>query len=103
MLLPKSSDPSILKDYRPIVLIHSVRKFFSKVLANRLAPRLGTLAYPSQSRFIKGHFIQDNFRYVQASAKSLNARRHCCLHLKMDISGWPFLLEIMQRVGFTNV
>jgi hypothetical protein len=42
------------EDFRLISLIHVVGKLISKALANRLAPRLGELAHPSQSAFIKG-------------------------------------------------
>jgi hypothetical protein len=60
-LIPKTSAVVALKDYRPISLIHLVGKLFSKVLSNRLAPRLGPLIHPTQSVFVKGRVIQDNF------------------------------------------
>jgi hypothetical protein len=60
-LLPKSAEALTVKDYRPILLIHIVGKLLSKVLANRLAPKLAGLVHISQSAFIKGRFIQDNF------------------------------------------
>jgi hypothetical protein len=80
-------------------------KLFSKVLMNRLALRLSELIHVSQSAFIKGHYIQDNFRYVQSVA-TLNARRRQSLLLKVDISCafdtvlWPFLIDVMAHVGF---
>lgn len=40
VLLRKKDIPSGLKDYRPISLIHSISKLFSKGLAMRLAPRM---------------------------------------------------------------
>jgi hypothetical protein len=64
ILVPKTAEVASLKDYRPTSLNHIVGKLFSKVLANKLAPRLSSLIHPSQSAFIKGQFIQDNFRYV---------------------------------------
>jgi hypothetical protein len=54
VLLLKTPDASAIKDYRLISLIHVIGKLFSKVLANRLAPRLGELVHASQSAFIKG-------------------------------------------------
>jgi hypothetical protein len=36
VLLPKKQDPTSIKDYRPISLLHSFGKIWSKVLANRL-------------------------------------------------------------------
>jgi hypothetical protein len=83
-----------------------VGKLLSKALPNRLAPRLGELVHPSQSSFIKGHMVHDNFSFVQASTRLLSARRQACLLFKVDISKefdsmvWPFLLEIMEHVGF---
>jgi hypothetical protein len=46
-LLPKSPKAETLKDFRPISLIHLLGKLFSKVLVNRLAPRLSSLIHPS--------------------------------------------------------
>jgi hypothetical protein len=106
VLLPKSDAPATIKDYRPISLIHSLAKLMSKVLANCLAPRLHEMVHSNQSAFIKGRFIQDNFRMVQSSAKVLHARQKPCLLLKIDIArafdsvSWPFLMEILQHFGF---
>jgi hypothetical protein len=58
--------------------------------------------------FLKGHYIQDNFRFVQALAKLLHAWRIPYLPFKADISrafdsvAWPFLLEILGHIGFSN-
>jgi hypothetical protein len=60
-LLPKVNNPEGLGDYRPISHIHSFRKIFAKVLGNRFAPTLLHLISASQSAFIKGRQIQDNF------------------------------------------
>jgi hypothetical protein len=56
-LLPTSAKSSKVTDYHPILLIHIVGKLLSKVLANRLAPRLSNLVNNNQSAFIKGRFI----------------------------------------------
>jgi hypothetical protein len=98
VLLPKKAEVSSIKDYRPIALIHIMGKLISKVLASHLAPKLWDLVHVSQSVFIKGRFIQDNFKLVQASAKVLHAWKVACLLLKVDIArafdsiSWPFLL-----------
>jgi hypothetical protein len=58
--------------------------------------------------FIKGRVIQDNFHYVQSAAKLLHVRKKPSLLLKIDITqafdsiAWPFLLEIMQHVKFSQ-
>jgi hypothetical protein len=53
-LLPKSSKAVGMRDYRPISLIRTIGRLISKVLANRLAPRLHELVHHAQSAFIKG-------------------------------------------------
>jgi hypothetical protein len=76
ILFPKSLDPVYLGDYRPINLIHSFGKIFSKALSNRFAPMLPPLVSPNQSAFIKGRQVQDNFRCVLDMAKALAAKRN---------------------------
>jgi hypothetical protein len=85
VLLPKSSDSCTIKDFRPISLIHAVGKLIFKALANRLAPRLGELSPPQPERLYQG-MLDDNFRFVQASARLISARRQACLLFKVDIS-----------------
>jgi hypothetical protein len=76
ILLPKSLDPVSLGDYRPISLIHSFGKKFSKALSNHFASVLPLLVSPNLSAFIKGRQIHDNFRCVLGTAKILAAKRN---------------------------
>ena len=59
-LLPKKEDADQPKDFRPISLVHSFAKLVTKLLANRLAPKLQEMVSLVQSAF-----IQDNFMLVQ--------------------------------------
>jgi hypothetical protein len=68
VLLPKNKEPAIVRDYRPISLIHIVGKLFSKVLVSHLAPKLGELVQPNQSAFVMGWLIHDSFKFIQSSA-----------------------------------
>jgi hypothetical protein len=84
-------------------------KLISKVLANRLAIRIGELVQPSQSAFIIDRVIHDNFKYDQAATKLLHARKLPTLLLKVDLAQaldsvtWPFLIEVMDYMGFDNL
>jgi hypothetical protein len=106
VLLHKTQMPEGLKDYRPISLIHSVGKLFSKGLALRLASRMHELIKPNQSAFIQGRRIHENFMVVQLSCRWLHAHRCPSMLLKIDLAkafdsvAWPFLLELLQHVGF---
>jgi len=64
VLLRKVAAPSRLKDYRPISLMHNIRKLVAKALAVRLAPHLPVLIRHDQSTFIRGRSIHDNFMSV---------------------------------------
>jgi hypothetical protein len=65
VLVPKKKEPLSMADYRPISLSHSFVKIISKLLANRLAPKLGDLISTNQTAIIKKRCIHDNFMYVQ--------------------------------------
>ena len=101
-LLPKKEDPSCIKDYRPISLVHSFAKLVTKILANRLAGTLDQLVSPNQSAFIKGRFILDNFMLVHQTTKFLHQQKQPRILLKLDINkafdsvSWPFLLEVLK-------
>jgi hypothetical protein len=100
VLLPKSTEATLVKDFHPISLIHVIGKLISKVLANRLASRLGELVQVNQSAFIKSRTIHNNFLMVQRLAKLLHARQKPSFLFKIDIArafdsvAWSFLLEI---------
>lgn len=105
-LLPKKEDAVMVKDFRPISLIHSFAKLVTKLIAGRLAGKLSALVAANQSAFVKGRCIHDNFVLVQQTAKFLHQQKQPRVLLNLDISkafdsvSWPFLLEILQRRGF---
>lgn len=106
ILLRKNSNPTRLKDYRPISLMHSFSKLFAKCLARRLAPRLKQIVANNQSAFIRERSIHDNFRAVQLACRWLHTKRIPTVLLKADIAkafdsvAWLFLIEILQHIGF---
>jgi hypothetical protein len=106
ILLPKVENPYNAKEFRPISLIHSFAKLITKILANRLGGQLDSMVSENQSAFIKGRFIQDNFMLVQQTARFLHSQNQPTIMLKLDISkpfdsvSWPFLLEVLQSLGF---
>ena len=84
-LLPKKLDAIKVGDYRPISLILSIAKNFSKLLANRLAPHLNKLVSKCQSAFIKHRCIQDNFLYIQNTVRRFQKMKIPALFMKLDI------------------
>ncbi|GKA14811.1 RNA-directed DNA polymerase, eukaryota, reverse transcriptase zinc-binding domain protein [Tanacetum coccineum] len=59
ILIPKTPNANMVKDYRPISLIGSMYKIISKILANRLVVVLGVLVNEIQSDFVADKQILD--------------------------------------------
>jgi hypothetical protein len=86
--------------------VHSVVKIFSKILANRLVPRLTEMVSSSQSTIVKKRCIHDNFVLVQSIIKELHRKKVPALFLKLHIAkafdsvSWAYLLEVLEKLGF---
>ncbi|WVZ86569.1 hypothetical protein U9M48_033328, partial [Paspalum notatum var. saurae] len=100
VLLPKHDGAENLASYRPISLIHSASKLFAKLLSLRLAPSMRDIISKSQTAFIKGRSIHDNFLF------EISPQRNPMLLIKLDISKafdsvrWDYLLAFMEHLGF---
>jgi hypothetical protein len=106
VLLAKKQEAKKAGDFIAISLMHSVAKILAKILANRLAPHLQSIVSTSQSAFIKGRSIQDNYQYIQGAINHFHRSKTPMCFLKLDIAKafdsvrWDYLLEVMQRLGF---
>jgi hypothetical protein len=73
-LIPKTSDPSTMNDFRPISLVSLPLKFITKLMANRLQQIIIPTLQKNQYGFIKGRNIQDcigwAFEYLYICHKS---------------------------------
>jgi len=108
VLLRKKPDAETVGDYRPISLIHSFAKLFTKVLARRLAPRMHSLVKSNQSAFIQTRLIHENYKAVNLTGKFLHRQKVPSALLKLDIAkafdtvNWQFLLELLSHLGFSR-
>jgi hypothetical protein len=111
VLIPKSSDPSDLKDYKPISLCSVFYKILSKCLVNRLIPHLNALISENQSAFLPCRLISDNaliafecFHAIHRSRKGEDS----FFAYKMDLSkaydrvDWEFLEGALLKWGFDS-
>jgi retron-type reverse transcriptase len=106
VLLPKKEEASRIGDYRPISLVYSISKIFSKILANKLAPKLQEMVSSSQNAFSKKRCIHNNFVLVQGLVKEFHRKKTRAPFIKLDIAkafdsvSWTYLLEVLETLGF---
>jgi hypothetical protein len=66
--------------------MYSSANLLTKIFANRLAPRLNQIVSHSQSAFIQGRSIHDNFQYVLGAINHFHNAKTLMLLLKLDIT-----------------
>lgn len=66
ILLHKKGDAADLGNWRPLSLINTDSKLFTKIIATRLNAKLGRLITPLQTGFVQGRRISDNGLVLQA-------------------------------------
>lgn len=84
ILLLKKLDGLSMTDFRPISLIHSTAKIFTKLLTKKLTPLLDSMVLKCHSAFIKKRSIHDNFLYVQDTVGRLHRSKIPALLMKLD-------------------
>jgi hypothetical protein len=97
-LIPKKGEAGALSDFRPISLIHSLIKLFTKVLARCLAPKLDEMVDSCQTAFIKNCCIQENYLYVQNMARFFQRTKNPLFFSSLIL---PKLL--IQFLGLTSL
>lgn len=107
-LIPKKSKYSSFGDYRPISLCNAIYKIIAKVLANRLKLLLGKIILIEQNGFVSGREITDSILLVLEVVHTLSTSKQARIIIKLDVTKaydrmrWPFLMEVMKRMGFCN-
>lgn len=109
MLIPKVKDATKMTQLRPISLCNVLYKIVAKVPTNRLKVILPRIIAPTQSVFIPGHLISDNYLVAAEAAHYMHKTIFGVMALKLDISKvydrveLRFLEAMMSRMGFSNM
>jgi hypothetical protein len=107
ILIPKGENADRIDRFRPISLINSFMKIITKIMANRMAPRMNEIISSAQNAFIQNQSIHDNFLYVQRVIMNLHKKGNPALFVKLDISkafdtlNWAYLLDVLRACGFS--
>ncbi|XP_058746501.1 secreted RxLR effector protein 78-like [Vicia villosa] len=105
-LIPKSSNPLGLDDYRLICLVGSIYKVISKVLAGRIKRVLHSIVSPCQSAFVSGRQLLDGVLVANELLDFSLKEGKSCLLFKVDFEkaydkvSWNFLRFMLKRMGF---
>ncbi|KAJ4813587.1 RNA-directed DNA polymerase (reverse transcriptase)-related family protein [Rhynchospora pubera] len=106
VLIPKHDNPTEPKDFRPISIVHSAQRILSKILANRIMPHLPALVHQSQTGFLKGRHITENFLYAQHLIRHSTTNNiplaifKADIHKAFDTISWEFVLKILAAMAF---
>uniref|UniRef100_A0A803P3N7 RNase H type-1 domain-containing protein n=1 Tax=Cannabis sativa TaxID=3483 RepID=A0A803P3N7_CANSA len=92
VLIPKKSNASSLKDFRPISLCTTLYKIVAKAIANRIKPIMEDIISPTQSVFLSVRLIFDNIFIAQEMIHAINHRKSgkigaCCCSLHSEQLG----------------
>ncbi|XP_042958109.1 uncharacterized protein LOC122293655 [Carya illinoinensis] len=110
-LIPKTSTPRSVNEYRPIGLCNVWYKLISKVLANRLKSVLQDIISWNQSAFLPGRLITDNIMVAYELLHTMQARqkgKEGSMAIKLDMSKaydrveWGFLQSMLSKLGFSD-
>ncbi|XP_071740970.1 uncharacterized protein [Rutidosis leptorrhynchoides] len=107
-LIPKVSNPSCIKDYRPISLIGVQYKIITKILANRFAAVIDKIISKEQSAFIKGRQILDGPMIISELMSWYKLKKRKLMIFKVDFEkaydtvSWDFLDHMLVSLGFGN-
>ena len=89
-----------------MLLCNVVYKIIAKMVASRLKVFLPEVISPTQSAFMPGRLITDNIVVAYECFHTIKNKREGLCVIKLDMHKaydrveWPFLKEIMLRLGF---
>ncbi|KAA3454404.1 reverse transcriptase [Gossypium australe] len=109
VLIPKTSHPTTLVNFRPISLCTVMYKLVTKTIAIRLQDVMGICIDKAQSAFVPGRLISDNVLLAYELLHTFRQKRmgkKGYMAIKLDMSKaydrveWDFVKQMMKQMGF---
>lgn len=106
ILLHKKGIPTMLQNKRPLTLLNSVYKIFTKLFQLRLSPILQKLISANQSAFLPGRSIHHSILLTNELLHLVRILGEDFIFLKLDMVkafdkvDWKFLYALLRKLGF---
>ncbi|GJV82914.1 hypothetical protein Tco_1522812 [Tanacetum coccineum] len=109
-LIPKTTTPLKVNDYRPISCCNVLYKCISKIITNRIIEGIKEVVSDNQSAFVPGRSISDNILITQELMHNYHLDRgppRCAFKVDIqkayDTVDWSFLDRILRGFGFHQI
>ena len=106
-LLYKGVDRTLLKNWRPILLLNCPYKIIAKILANRLKDLLPELVDHQQTGFVQGRHVQDNVMTLRMVQERVQHSKTPIAMLQLDLQkaydrvDHEFMWALLAAYGFS--
>ena len=102
LLKKKGKDNSKVKNWRPVALLNTDYKIFTKVLARRLEKNIPSIIHADQSGFVN-RFIGESVRFTQDIIEQFDIEKKTGILLQLDFQKafdsveWHFLFKVLHK------
>ena len=105
-LVPKTVNPQLLNDFRPISMVGCMYKIVSKILSSRLKMVLDKVIDLRQSAFLEGRGLLDSVLVANETLEEVKRKKKEYVVFKVDYEkaydyvSWEFIYYMLGRLGF---
>ena len=106
LLDKKGKDRLLVENWRPISLLNTDYKIFSKCIAERVKTVLSTLIHHSQTGFVKGRNISDGLRAILDILEETDNNKRDGLLMTIDFEkafdsiSWEYMFKVLRLYNF---